>query len=118
MRATALTFALSLTTATTATPLNAAELVLFEFDGCLWCEQWKSDVGTYYAETAEGQAAPLRVVDLFDKRPAHLRRLRPVRATPTFVLVDEGREIGRITGYTDAKAFWTDYGKMLANPER
>jgi len=110
MRAFTLAFALI------TTPLSAAELVLFEFDGCLWCEQWKADVGTYYAETAEGKAAPLRVVDLFDKRPAHLRGVRPVRATPTFVLVDQGREIGRITGYTDAKAFWTDYGKMLAQP--
>ena len=96
-----------------ATPVKAAELVLFEFDGCLWCEQWKLDVGPYYHETAEGMAAPLRVVDLFDKRPAHLRQIRPVRATPTFVLVDEGRELGRITGYTGATEFWTDFGKIL-----
>lgn len=104
-------FALALTLF--STPLSAAELVLFEFDGCLWCEQWKADVGTYYPQTAEGKAAPLRVVDLFDKRPAHLRNIRPVRATPTFVLIDGGREVGRITGYTDPKAFWLDYGKML-----
>ena len=104
---------LALALAFITSPLSAAELVLFEFDGCLWCEQWKRDVGTYYGETAEGQAAPLRVVDLFDKRPTHLTRIRPVRATPTFVLVDEGREVGRITGYTDAKAFWIDFGEML-----
>ena len=95
------------------TPVSAAERGLVEFDGCLWCEQWKRDVGSYYAETAEGKAAPLRVVDLFDKRPAHLRAIRPVRATPTFVLVEDGRELGRITGYTDAKAFWTDFSEML-----
>ena len=110
--------ALALSLTLVATPLSAAELVLFEFDGCLWCEQWKADIGRYYAETAEGKAAPLRVVDLFDKRPAHLRQIRPVRATPTFVLVEKGREVGRITGYTDAKSFWTDFGKMLtAKPE-
>jgi len=96
-----------------ASPLSAAELVLFEYDGCLWCEEWKKDVGVYYAETAEGKAAPLRVVDLLDKRPAHLARVRAVRATPTFVLVEDGREVGRITGYTDAKSFWTDYSKVL-----
>jgi len=102
-----------LTLALFSTPAQAAELVLFEFDGCLWCEQWKSDVGRYYHDTAEGQAAPLRIVDLFDKRPAHLRRIRPVRATPTFVLVDQGQEIGRITGYTGEREFWIDFGKML-----
>lgn len=98
-----------------ATPLSAAELVLFEFDGCLWCEEWKKDVGTYYHDTAEGKAAPVRVVDLFDKRPEHLRNIRPVRATPTFVLVEDGRELGRITGYSNAKSFWVDFGKMLSD---
>jgi len=94
-------------------PVHAAELVLVEYDGCLWCEQWKSDVGSYYHKTAEGQAAPLRIMDLLDKRPAHLRNIRPVRAAPTFVLVDEGRELGRITGYTGEQEFWVDFGKIL-----
>ena len=30
----------------------------------------------------------------------------PVRFTPTFVVVDQGREIGRITGYSNDNAFW------------
>jgi len=29
-----------------------------------------------------------------------------VRFTPTFVVVDNGREIGRITGYSNDDAFW------------
>jgi thioredoxin-related protein len=29
-----------------------------------------------------------------------------VRYTPTFVVVDNGREIGRITGYVNDDAFW------------
>ncbi len=109
MRIAAFALAMTITTA----PALAAELVLFEYDGCLWCEEWKRDVGTYYAKTAEGQIAPLRIVDLLDRRPSDLRRIRPVRATPTFVLVENGRELGRITGYTDARSFWTDFGKVL-----
>ncbi|NGX99515.1 MAG: thioredoxin family protein, partial [Candidatus Afipia apatlaquensis] len=30
----------------------------------------------------------------------------PVRFTPTFIVVDNGREIGRITGYSNDNAFW------------
>ncbi len=97
-----------------ATPVHAAELVLFEFDGCLWCEQWKRDVGGYYAKTAEGKIAPIVLADLFDPRPARFQSVYPVRATPTFVLVDKGREIGRITGYSDPESFWVDLGKLLA----
>ena len=109
MRIAPLALALSLF----STPIMAAELVLFEYDGCLWCEAWKRDVGGYYAQTAEGQIAPLRIVDMLDRRPPSLRRVRPIRTAPTFVVVENGREVGRITGYTDAKAFWTDFAKIL-----
>lgn len=109
MRIPCLALVMTLSTA----PAVAAELVLFEYDGCLWCEEWKRDVGVYYAETAEGKMAPLRIVDLLDRRPADLRHIRPVRATPTFVLVEDGRELGRITGYTDAREFWTDFSAVL-----
>ena len=37
----------------------------------------------------------------------------PVRYTPTFVLVAEGRELGRITGYRDDAMFWGLLGAML-----
>jgi thioredoxin-related protein len=30
----------------------------------------------------------------------------PVRYTPTFVVVDHGHEVGRITGYIDDESFW------------
>ena len=42
----------------------------------------------------------------------------PVIAAPTFVLFDEGREIGRITGYPGDDAFWGLLGKMLADMAR
>ena len=99
-------------------PLRAAELVMFERDGCIWCARWDREVAPVYANTPEGNAAPLRRVDLGSTRADEPGLAAPVRFTPTFVLMDEGREVGRITGYIGDDAFWGLLGKMLADIEK
>ena len=96
----------------TALPARAAELVLVDSPGCYACLQWKAEVGRYYAKTAEARRAPLRRV-----RASNLRRAYPgiagVRATPTFILVEDGREIGRFIGYAGQKPFWRALTRLL-----
>ncbi|NIA69735.1 transcriptional regulator [Pelagibius litoralis] len=84
----------------------AAELVMFEEDGCPWCAVWNREIAPIYPKTAEGQRAPLRRVDLHGTWPADLPELKAVRYTPTFVLIEGGREIGRIQGYPGEDFFW------------
>ena len=43
--------------------------------------------------------------------------MEPVIAAPTFVLVDKGREIGRITGYLNDDAFWGLLGSLVTGME-
>ncbi len=99
-----LIFAMILTLA--PLPAWAAELVMFDAKGCYWCDRWMDEVGDYYHKTREGQAAPLRVVSLNKPKPSDLSWLQNVRASPTFVLIDNGREIGRIIGYPGEHLFW------------
>lgn len=73
---------------------QAAELVMFEAQGCSWCEVWDAEIGAVYHKTEEGRAAPLRRVDIDEPRPPGLEALRGVVYTPTFVLLDAGREVG------------------------
>ena len=94
-------------------PAVAAELLLFEANGCYWCDRWKSEVGRYYHKTSEGQVMPLRIVSLDRPMPGDLAWMRGVRASPTFVLVDEGHELGRIVGYQGEKRFWMRMERML-----
>jgi hypothetical protein len=92
----------------------AAELVMFSRDGCPWCARFEREIGPIYPRTAEGAVAPLRRVAVAPGG-AHMPGLRePVVAAPTFVLFDEGRERGRITGYPGDDAFWGLLGRMLA----
>jgi hypothetical protein len=91
----------------------AAELVMFETRACPWCAAWHRDVGGIYHKTTESRAAPLRRVDMDGPRPDDLAAVRPVVYSPTFVLLDEGREIGRIQGYPGADHFWGLLGVLL-----
>lgn len=96
-------------------PARAAELVMFERQGCVWCARWDREVAPAYAASPEGQRAPLRRVDV-DRAAAPEPGLKtPVRYTPTFVLFVDGREQGRITGYMSDHFFWGLLGKMLAS---
>lgn len=91
----------------------AAELVMFESAGCIWCATWNREVGVIYDKTAEARIAPLRRVDIDGPRPADLVGVGAIIYTPTFVLIDEGREIGRILGYPGEANFWGLLGVEL-----
>jgi hypothetical protein len=97
-----------------AGPAQAAELVMFTRAGCPWCMRFEREVAPIYARTQEGRAAPLRRLELKAGGFDEAGLTEPVFATPTFVLIDQGREIGRITGYSGDDAFWGLLGKMLA----
>ena len=85
---------------------------MFEEELCPWCRQWDADIGVVYSQTVEGKKAPLRRFDIvFQQNFKGLAR--PVSYTPTFVLLDKGREIGRITGYPGEHFFWPMLGTLL-----
>ena len=95
-------------------PLQAAELIMLEQDGCHWCEMWDEQIAPIYPKTTEGKRAPLRRVDLFAPLPEDLTHLSMGRYTPTFILVHEGEEIGRIRGYPGEDFFWGLLEQMMA----
>lgn len=94
------------------------ELVMFELGTCIYCAVWNDAVGRTYAETLPGKRAPLRRVYLTEPRPDDLKHITGVRMTPTFVLLDEGREVGRIHGYASPGQFWDQLGILLQKMTR
>jgi hypothetical protein len=103
----ALTLGLSLAS------VRAAELVMVEQPGCPWCQAFNREIAPIYARTPEGQRAPLRRIQLADRVPADLSFLSIERLTPLFILVDQGREIGRIRGYPGPEGFWTQLAVLM-----
>ncbi len=94
-------------------PASAAELVMLEQEYCFWCERWNEEIAPIYPKTAESRRAPLRRINIHDSMPPDLDFLQPGQFTPTFVLVDNGREIGRIRGYPGEDFFWGLLAEMM-----
>lgn len=93
---------------------GAAELVMLEQKGCVWCQRWMTEIGETYPKTAEGKRAPLRIIDIDEPVPDDLADIRIERFTPTFILVEDGAEIGRIRGFGGDEFFWFLLGQLLA----
>lgn len=93
-------------------PALPADLVMVEQAGCHWCAKWNEEISHIYPKTAEGERAPLRRVDLRALPTDIIFTTRPV-FTPTFVLVEDGQELGRIEGYAGDEFFWFLLGKLL-----
>jgi len=94
---------------------HAAELIMFERAGCVWCARFDAEIAPVYGKTAESQAARLRRVDRDSPLPADLVGIDPGAFTPTFVVVKEGQEIGRIRGYPGDAFFFGLLDRILAN---
>lgn len=93
------------------------ELVMIEQAGCQWCARWNAEIAPIYPKTAEAVQAPLRRIDLHEPVPDDVSLLRPALFTPTFVLVLNGAEVGRIEGFPGADFFWALLDDMLTKAE-
>ena len=97
---------------------GAAELVMFEQKGCVWCQKFDREIAPAYPKTSEGERAPLRRVDIANPVPTDLGFIRRERFTPVFVLIDEGHEIGRIRGYPGDVFFWGLLANLIERLDR
>jgi len=101
-----------------AGPARAAELLMFEQKGCVYCALFNREIAPAYARTDEGKRAPLRRVDIDAPLPSDLAFVQRERFTPVFVLVDGGREYGRIRGYPGETFFFGLLANMIERLDR
>ncbi|MBL6931965.1 MAG: thioredoxin family protein [Rhodospirillales bacterium] len=94
---------------------EAAELVMFESHGCEWCELWNEEIGAIYGKTSEAKIIPLRRVDIGDDRPSDLKHLGGLVYTPTFIVMQKGKEVGRIIGYPGEDFFWQLLNEIIVS---
>ncbi|RMD94762.1 MAG: hypothetical protein D6811_02185 [Alphaproteobacteria bacterium] len=107
------TVALRAASTTSPAAATSVQLLMVEEEGCIWCARWNAEIGPIYPKTAEGRLAPLRRVDIRGAEVRSLALARPVQYTPTFVLMRDGRELGRIEGYPGEDVFWGLLGMLL-----
>ena len=84
---------------------------------CGACRQFDGEVGAIYPKTNESLALPMERV-LIDDWQAKRHQLvecasAAVIGTPTFLQIQNCRELDRITGYSDAELFWLGHRRMM-----
>jgi hypothetical protein len=87
-------------------------LIMIDDPACVYCKRWHKDVGSAYRASDEGRLAPLNVIQ---RSSVAAKQVTNIRYTPTFVLVDREREVGRIVGYGGTELFWSQVTKLYAD---
>lgn len=92
-------------------------LLMLDAPGCVWCARWDAEVAGAYGMTEEGRRAPLRRQPIAAPLPGGIELARPARFTPTFVLLGDGAEIGRIEGYPGEAFFYGLLQDLIARAD-
>ena len=95
-------------------PGISAELIFVEQPGCYACVRFNKELGASYDLSTLGRDVPLRRVDINNRWPYRGSGVRRPMGTPTFIILDGGKEIGRFAGYGDGPRFWKKFEAVLA----
>jgi len=88
-------------------------LIMFEAEGCPYCDLWNEQIGPIYPKTEEAAIAPLLQMDIDDPLPEGVTIDGDLIYTPTFVLVNDGQEVARLLGYPGEDFFWGLLDRMI-----
>ena len=81
-------------------------LVMFTSKDCPVCQAWEREIGSIYKKSQYQVTLPLTRLNFSTPRPDWLSIKEPISGTPTFVIIENGYEVGRILGFTDPEMFW------------
>lgn len=97
-----------------ANPVACAELVTVEQPGCYYCQRWNEEVVPACPNTGDGRFALLRRLQL-RALPDDIAFARRNSYTPTFLIVEDGRELARPEAYPGGHFSWPMLDDLLAD---
>ena len=81
------------------------ELIIFEAEGCVYCRVFRRDVLPEYEQLDGSGGLPIRFLDVNEIGSLESGLASPLTIVPTAVVMVDGREVGRITGYMGKAPF-------------
>jgi thioredoxin-related protein len=94
-------------------PATHAELIVFETKGCAYCFIFRRDVAPDYMRSPRAKDVPLRFIDVQQADISKMRLSGPLTMVPTIVLMQNGRETDRITGYMGPEPFFHMVSRLM-----
>lgn len=99
---------------TAALPRSNLELLVVEVEGCIYCLVFRRDVLPNYQQSAQARSVPMRFIDLNEAEEQKVRLSEPVTQVPTILLMKEGQELGRISGYLGPENFYHAINRLIS----
>ena len=114
-----------------AFPVYALELLMAHNPNCHICEKFIEEVAvdfeySYPGTTSHGRMIkkplPLIIINVYEqpewfKEAYKLRKIKPIRGTPTFIIWngshEGGAEIARLVGYSNKSRFYSRLNEMF-----
>jgi thioredoxin-related protein len=90
------------------------ELVVMEAPGCVYCTLFRRDVLPSYTASQQAKDLPIRFVDLNDEAANALGLDGPIDVVPTFVVMKNNHEVGRIPGYMGPEFFFHSINHIIS----
>jgi thioredoxin-related protein len=90
------------------------ELVVMEAPGCTYCTLFRRDVLPSYEASPRAKDMPIRFVDVNDEAAEGLGLQSPVDIVPTFLVLKNNKEVGRIPGYTGPEYFFHTINYLIS----
>ncbi len=103
---------------TAALPQGRLELLVVEIENCIYCGIFRRDVAVTYKASERGRSVPMRFIDLNAPDVNRLSLNGPIDSVPTVLVVEDGREVGRIAGYVGPEIFFHSLNRILPPLER
>lgn len=98
---------------TSALPEARFELLVVEIDNCIYCGLFRRDVAPTYTASVRARSVPMRFIDINAPDIDALSLTAPIDSVPTVLVVENGREVGRIAGYVGPEIFFHSLNRLL-----
>ncbi len=98
---------------TAAIPEGRKELLVVEIDNCIYCGLFRREVALVYKSSVRARAVPMRFVNINAPDVDRLILEFPIDSVPTVLVVENGREVGRIAGYVGPEIFFHSLQLLL-----
>jgi thioredoxin-related protein len=91
----------------------SAELLVFESDNCPYCFIFRRDVAPNYQRSPRARDVPIRYINVRKTDLSTLKLQAPLTMLPTIVLMKNGREVDRISGYMGPEPFFHMVSRLM-----
>jgi thioredoxin-related protein len=98
---------------TSALPDSRLEILVVEIDNCIYCGLFRRDVAPTYKVSGRAKTIPMRFIDINAPDVDRLALNAPIDSVPTVLVVENGRELGRIAGYVGPEIFFHSLNRLL-----